>query len=61
MSLAKKQAGERAKLKRLLDNLDDRATNWQQLNESVAHYIGWGYGDPTQHFKDALRAYLADE
>lgn len=61
MSLVKKQAAEIEKLKKLLANLDERAKNWRILSQLVGDYIGYGYGDHTQYFKDASRVYLENE
>ncbi|WP_333876836.1 hypothetical protein [Methylobacter sp.] len=60
MTLDQKHKAEKVRLQSLLDGLESRATNWVTLNDVVGAYVGFGYGDPTEHFKAALKHYIED-
>ena len=61
MTLTEKQAGERAKLARLLAVLDRREPTWDSLKRAMEAAISWGDGDHTPHMREALRHYLREE
>lgn len=57
-TLRNRQDAERNQLMSLLGSLEGNATNINEFIHVARNYIGWGYPDPTEHLKTALRNYL---